>query len=77
MLAVSIARPAFDAQYDAQPGPATQAFVDATVTTAPRRASRCGSAARATRNAPVRLMRSTASHASGESSPTGAEAPTP
>ena len=42
MLAVSIARPAFDAQYDAHPGPATQALVDATVTTRPAADLRCG-----------------------------------
>ena len=69
--------PAFDTSYDAQPGPAWQPLVELTLTIDPREAMRWGIAARASRNGPVRLMRSVESHPSGVSSPTGALAPTP
>src|SRR5205823_7059904 len=74
---VSMLRPAFDAQYEAQPGPACQAFVDETLTIAPRRSTRCGSAARASRNGPVKLILTVASQPAGVSSPTAALSPTP
>src|SRR5438552_16767387 len=69
--------PAFETSYDAQPGPAWHPLVELTLTIDPRDTIRCGSAARASRNGPVRLMRSVESHPSGVSSPTAALAPTP
>ncbi len=69
--------PAFETQYDVQPGPASRPFTDETITTEPRRATRWGSAARVTRKGPVRFVRRVASHPSSVSSASGALSPTP
>ena len=67
--------PALEVQYDAHPGPASQPLVELTVTTDPRRSSKCGIAARAIKKAPVRLICSVRSHACSVSSPAGSESP--
>src|SRR5436305_334391 len=52
-------------------------LIEETLTTAPRRSIRCGSAWRVMRNAPVRLVRSVDSQLSSVSSRSAAESPTP
>ena len=52
-------------QYATDSGPDWKAAAEPTATIDPLRSSRCGSAARHSRNAPVRLVRSTLSHPSG------------
>ena len=55
MHCVSIARPAFEAQYASDAELARRPATDEIVTIEPRRAARCSIAARAIRNAPVRF----------------------
>src|SRR3954453_9378603 len=69
--------PAFEPQDHVHPGPASSPLIDETLTTAPPRSSSAGSTAWVTRNAPVRLMRSVASHRSGDSSSSAPLSPTP
>src|SRR2546421_15501 len=70
-------RPAFETQYDVQPGPASTPLTDATFTTEPPRSIRCGSASCVVRNAPVRLIPSVSSQRSSDSSRSGPLSPTP
>jgi hypothetical protein len=77
MHCVSIASPAFDAQYASDSGQARTPDTDEIVTIEPRRAARWSIAARHVRKAPVRFVRRTSSQVAGSRSRSEPSPPIP